>query len=72
MTAKDFIEFYQQYCEARGWILTRAQWMQLDVIARGMGILEYHKFIRLPEGSFFESILEHLDGNEGVEILGIA
>ena len=66
MSAKDFIEFYQKYCEEHGWILTRAEWMQLDVIARGMDELEYKKFRNSEEGAWFGEILERLDDNEGM------
>lgn len=66
MTARDFIEFYQRYCEERGWELTRAEWMQLDVIARGMDELEYRKFRNSEEGAWFGEILERLDDCDGV------
>ena len=66
MSANDFIEFYQKYCEEHGWILTRAEWMQLDVIARGMDELEYKKFRNSEEGAWFGEILERLDDNEGM------
>ncbi len=72
MTAKDFIEFYQRYCEERGWELTRAEWMQLDVIARGMEELEYRKFRNSEEGAWFGEILERLDDNDGILLQGIA
>lgn len=64
MTAKDFIEFYQRYCEERGWELTRAEWMQLDVIARGMDELEYRKFRNSEEGAWFGEILDRLDDSK--------
>lgn len=64
MTAKDFIEFYQGYCEERGWELTRAEWMQLDVIARGMDELEYRKFRNSEEGAWFGEILDRLDDSK--------
>ena len=66
MSARDFIEFYQKYCEEHGWILTRAEWMQLDVIARGMVELEYKKFRNSEEGAWFGEILDRLDDNEGM------
>ncbi len=72
MTAKDFIELYQRYCEERGWKLTRAEWMQLDVIARGMEELEYRKFRNSEEGAWFGEILDRLDDNEGILLQGIA
>lgn len=72
MTARDFIDFYQRFCEERGWELTRAQWAELDVIARGMPILEYKKFRRSTEGITFQTILERMDGYDDVEIQGIA
>lgn len=72
MTAKDFIEFYQTFCDERNWSLTRAQWMQLNTIARGMTDLEYRRFWNSPEGVIFEGILENLDDYSAIEALGVA
>ena len=72
MTARDYIEFYQRFCEERNWCLTRAQWMQLNEIARSMSDLEYRRFWNSPEGVMFERILESLDKYSAIEALGIA
>lgn len=72
MTARDFIDLYQRFCDERNWVLTRAQWMQLDVIARGMTAIEYRKFMNSPEGITFNTILKHLDDCSVIEELGVA